>query len=639
MSPADDLAHRPYQTVIALRVSDNPIFTRSYIASLQRQVRDQLASYFGPLAEVKVISNSEQYEALPAPGETETARAAEIYRQQKIADKLFLVALEHREGLYDILSQAWDGDTLQLTAPRMRSTPDRQWVGRAICLAVADDFAPVARVTPSAQGGTAELEFRGGAWAKELAALLPLPAILQPVRLEKTRDGGVQCTPLNNTVLRLEHATGIRQAVVESNLSDPWKKTSRVESFLALKLPVSTGRIRLRVVDLRSGVPVQGCTLYATSRGYSKLSNEDLLPPADVDGYVLPSRQFSLLAYVRILHGDADYKIPLPITGPWTEMVCRIPLDRSAADKSDLQRRLAYFVEDVHALQVTLDSHVRELNTLNEKKRYEEALSRVQSVLAMLKSQRFAAEADAVAIERRAGEIGGQLGGLFASAQGELKGLAARQKELESLSDNLDSTVKQVNAANRAKVAFDLGRQAEEIGEIDEALKKYRAALEDFPEYPQLAERVDRLDEIWRIKSPAHQAARDFITGKWAATEVTSIGSQLAEAERSLAALQALGDYLTARKLLNVNSDRLDDLSRLLEALSGQTSDADRQELDKYTALVEKLADFQKRVAGFIEQAEAVAEQAQPAPAPAPAAPANKRAPSSADNEEEPLAK
>ena len=49
---ADD----PYRLLICLHFSADPLFTRLYTRSLERQVQDQMANYFGALAQVRVTT-------------------------------------------------------------------------------------------------------------------------------------------------------------------------------------------------------------------------------------------------------------------------------------------------------------------------------------------------------------------------------------------------------------------------------------------------------------------------------------------------------------------------------------------------------------------------------------------------------
>src|SRR5687768_15441442 len=50
------LAERPYRAVVCLRFADDPTLTPLFVDAVQRQVRDQLTNYFGPLAEIEVLT-------------------------------------------------------------------------------------------------------------------------------------------------------------------------------------------------------------------------------------------------------------------------------------------------------------------------------------------------------------------------------------------------------------------------------------------------------------------------------------------------------------------------------------------------------------------------------------------------------
>ena len=600
------LADSPYRLLIVLHFADDAMFTPAYRGAVEREVRDQTRNLFGRLASVEVASKQALDDRLP-PGGLESLElppekfAANLKLGEQSFDKAFWFQIDYRAGLYQLAWRQLDGDVEQLGPYRTQSTPDRLWLGKAIGLAIEDDFAPTAVVLPTVEHDKAQLEFRGSLVdGPRLARWLGEDCILQPYWIVQQGDGSLARVPLPYSVLKLTADGGGKWARVITNLPNPWLQTARVVGFRAWKLHTQSGRFRLRLVDQTTGEPLQNCAVYAGERGFDSLGDGQRLPDPDARGYVVAARPFERLAYLRISQGAGPgVQLPLPITAAWCELTCKVSVDEAAAEKSELERQIGYLVEDVKALETGLDDRVREVNRLNGSKRYEEALRATREASAYGKKY-----AEPSFKQLRALKAGWQKLKLppdasLAWLEKQSQELAGQQQSLNTLAKNLEQIIERNDAQSRANVLIELGNQSEREGDIDEAIEKYSLALGEQPDQPPLVKRLEKLKAAWKIKTPEQRQARQFVYAVWAKAEPADVEGALPQATKAFETLRAAGDYLTAGKLLKVNERIVAELDQVIGQLASRDGEADRQEHEKYVGLLEELAKFQQQVADY----------------------------------------
>ena len=88
-----------------------------------------------------------------------------------------------------------DGDVQRIGPLQSRSTPDLPWLAKAICLAVKDQFAPVALVDPGS-GTRVDLRFQGIGRGDRLEALLAEGCLLKPYRVIRRGSGALRRVPI-----------------------------------------------------------------------------------------------------------------------------------------------------------------------------------------------------------------------------------------------------------------------------------------------------------------------------------------------------------------------------------------------------------------------------------------------------------
>ena len=626
-------ATEPYRISVVLHFANHAALTPLLKQSTTRQVRDQLRNVFGELAEVRVTAEHPLADRL-AGGDLDSLSLlpADFASQTLFAkdeEQLFLMSIDFREAAYRFAWRQIDRQIEHLGPTQSRATADRQWLGKAICLAVREDFSPVGLLTPSHAGAggskrNVEIEFRGSQTrgGARLAAWLKPGTVLAPYWVVRQRDGSLGRVPLAYTVLRIESQRGSYWARTESNLPNPWQAGARVVGFQAVRLQTRSGKLRLRLLDLKGTTPVQAATVYAGDEGFAKLGDADLLGTPDPRGYVSAARTFNQVAYVRIVQGAGSaIEVPVPITADECELVCKVPIDRAASEKSDRERRIGYLVDDVRALQALVTERVHQINELNGAKRYEDALGSAREALQLMQKHLPALRRGSGAVGQKT-EQSPAADPRLAWLTTQLDDIEHQEASLETLAGNLDSTIQKNDAQSRANVLIELGNQALGQGNPAEAIDKYTLALGEQPDQPRLTSRLDALKKSWAVHGPEHEASRRFVYQTWPATEVAQIDGRLPEAEKAEDEFEKVGDSYSPIKLLKTNEQLLADLDRLIHELSERNGDEDRKEHEKYVAVLERLAKLQARVAKYCQSAPLDLAPTTDGGAPAGAAPA-----------------
>jgi tetratricopeptide (TPR) repeat protein len=554
----------------------------------------------------------------------EPALAPQMLVDRQVKEKVFLVGIDHRDGQYEVSCRHLDGRTQQVGPIRRRTTADRFWVSKAVCLAVKNDFLPVAAITPGQEKYTVAIQFQGAAHKDQLHALLGEDCILQPFWVIKKRDGGVYRAPIPYTVLRVKPKENLGRATVISNLPQPWKRTASVVGFEAIKLNTQRGQLRLKLVDAATGDAALGCFVSANDRGFEELGPGDELGKPDPAGQII-SRNYDHLAFVQITQGGAPpLRIPAPITESLCEQVVKLTVDPDAGAKSDFDRELRFLVQDVRTLKAVQDSGVEESNELSGAKRYEDAVRRVQEAIDAVTPLAGAAESSLNRLATEADKIAQSDKPLLKWVTGQVKEVRDRQAELEKLVASLNNAIAQRNAQANADRLKEQARQAEQEVDIDEAITRYELALAEQPDQPLLRKYLDDLKEAWRIKNPAHEQARKLVNERWANAEVTELEQLLPQVKAALDTLKKEQDRYGMLRLMKINDQHLAAVVDVVQQADARGGEADLEESKKYAAFVDEIANFN----------EEVAQAASAAPGPGSAPPSNSAPPENAPSQD-----
>lgn len=606
--------------LVELRFSEDPVFTEFLKKAVVREVRDQLSNFFADLAEVSVSSDARLWEKLGRRPLGELGEAS-LSALGGIGpwDKVFLVGVECQNGIYRIRLRQLSLEAGYVGPLASRETADRYWLAKAICLAVKDDFAPVATVI--ARGEEVELKFRGAAFRvgkgaaaeARLAPWLSDRTLLQPLRVTSRRDGTLAMAPISHTVVMIESAAAFSRGRVVSPWVDPLRASARVAGFQAIRLRTQKGLFAVRVLNAETGDPVSTCSVYASSTGFSAEGTDAFHPT--VDGWVAPLVPFENAAYITIApSGGSAFKFILPITGERCTQECRIRIDELAGGKSDLQRRLRYVGQDVRILHASLDASVREVNRLHEAKRYEEAMKRAKAACDGIMPQRAAMDKVLAGLKAEGRKL--QIpDSLFTAVDQQVAELGSRVDSLRTTAENLDRLVNGLDVSNKAKVLLGLADDAAKSLDFGEAIAKYEEALEQLGKLPEeYAKRPESRDQAAKIRQVVEEMkrtwqrtdedlvkARTLIRENVASARLRGIEAALPRAREALKTLQKYDDYLTARILVKILDDVLLEIAEMADVLEGRGTKEDLADLSKYNRVGQEIGSFRQEIVHWLE--------------------------------------
>lgn len=640
---------RPYRITVCLRTSDHPLMTPLFASSVRRQVEDHLKRLFGTLAVIDVrtkdhwLLDEQQRESLeqvrfPSPPPTAVATSTHT----------ILIGIDYHDTEYVIRWRHVDESLQQLSAIQQRRTPDRQWVGKAVCLAIRDDF-PVTATVVQKYSGEATLEFLTGPFSQTLQEVMGEACVFRVMQVQ-IRKGSIQRRPVPYTYLLWEREKGSQRATVISKDTEPLKPKPGVR-YEAERLATTRGQLRLSLRDSKSLAPLQQCFVAVSDQGFDQITDRELQTPNRYGIVVSSAAQLlDRMAYVRIAQGSNSLKIPVPITSELTELEVRFANSPQGLAGEDLSRELKFISRD---LQIAREIQQLARDRVNEaygQKQYEEALrvvtdtvtslmDLVQTIEQKLAEQRATVERTRELQDKRPD---------VERRERELTEVKSRQANLKEQQVALQQVIDTKNAKSRAQVFAASAAEAENEGDIDEAIAMYSDALKEYPDYPQLADKLAQLKQQWEIRDPAQRRARQFVYQTLAGTPAKPVDSPasessptdatesstteassaesvpldvhafvelIPEAEKQFAVLEQFGDLFTAKKLYSVLSQRQNELADLLELLVERDSEDSRDELAKTNDAVKTLDGFSERVAEFIQRQADAAERAASAPA------------------------
>lgn len=609
----------PYRMLVELNFSDDPVFTDFLKKAVARELRDQLSNFFGELAEVEVGSEGRLWGKLGSRPLADLAADRLPATSAAIPwDKAFLVRIEWESGIYRILWRQLSLEARYVGPLYSRQTADRHWLAKAICLAVRDDFAPVALV--SVRGDEVDLKFRGAAFrsgtgsnaAPRLAAWLKDRTLLQPLKASANRDGSLARTPISHTVITLEPGNYARGRIVTPWV-DPLRSSAHVVGFQAIKLTTQKGSFGIRVVNAETGDPVATCSVYASSDKFSTEATHAFHPT--VDGWVAPLAPFEHAAYITISQtGGSSFKFILPITAERCTLECRVRIDELAGGKSDLHRKLRYASQDVQVLHAAIDLSVREVNRLHEAKRYEEALKRARTACDEAAPQASTLK-KAVAEMKTAARKLQVPDSFFAATEQQVADLGTRLDSLRATAENLDQMVNSIDLTNKANVLTGLADNAAKALDFGEAIAKYDEALRELEKLPkEYAEQQKTRDQVARIRQvrdelkrawdrndPDLVKARAFVSENVLKAKVRGIQAVLPKARDALKTIQRYDDHLTARILVKALDDVLLEILEMVDVLEGRGGREDLADLQRYNRLSEEVSAFRQEIARWLE--------------------------------------
>ncbi len=229
------------------------------------------------------------------------------------------LSLSGRE--FDVLTRRL-GPTHRIPAPFLPDLP------RAVFGLAVEIFAPVAEVGEPSGGGVS-ITVRGASvpLASPAGRFATTGTVFQPLRLNPQPDGTIRVVEIPFSYLRVESVDGpVARCSIVSALRDPLtRRITRKTNLVALGVKPGEVPTRLRFVTRPDEAPAAGYVLTARTVP-GGVSRE--VGTTERDGRIVLGPRFADdLVVVRLLAGDSEPMVELPVMPGQTETERTIPFD------------------------------------------------------------------------------------------------------------------------------------------------------------------------------------------------------------------------------------------------------------------------------------------------------------------------
>jgi hypothetical protein len=587
---------KPYDLQIVLRVAPHRLLTPTFRRQLATDLQDAMQASLGALAQVELIDANAQ------PQSWQPLDGLDAQSQLQPAKRHY-VQVEFADGQYVVSARQLDGSTGQ-ASPRVRQarTSDREFVARLATRLLDLDFGAVGTVVGK-DGETVRLQLRGGAISSlETARLVPPGTVFSLTRIEGEPRRGKSVPATYLRVLR-EPVDGICECQLVSRYLNPLGDWPQV-AYRALRLGTVPAPVRLRLVD-PNGLPHQNLLIFVSPSGFR--STDPVTDQGSVrDGTYVSSKQYSGLAFVRVVAGDQQRPVPVAILDDRPVVFeLAVAADSEARQQFDLDVRNAR--QRLQDILRRLSEQNRQLDALLRDSRNKDALDKVQAGLELLDSELTVLANEVARLRKESARHAAGASLLLDQCDLFLKDARVRRDNLNRFEGDLKKAFESENSAeNQAKREkyLALAQRAEtqrEEADFESAIQTYEEILAEFGARPDIQRRLDDLKAAWAIKSDEHKRARDYAYNEWAKiANFEEIKNRLPKAREMFEVCRSVGDKLTALKFSLVASNAAEIIVRAVEELEQSSTDTDKLNLKEARKVSQDLQAFLTDLSKFI---------------------------------------
>jgi hypothetical protein len=388
--------------------------------------------------------------------------------------------------------------------------------------------------------------------------------------------------------------------------ANPLPRATGVLGYRCLKLGTGEAQLRFRVVDERTGLPLERGVL-VSGQGFQDQTPER---KSTKDGLAKSDQRYRNVAFVSITTGMTTVaNVPVEIivdpasadsAVKWTPLIICPVSDRPEDDQrgqliAQRNRWIRRVYESVEVSQTIFNV----INALVDKS-VEKALEKAQSSARELSDEvaGLAAEREALVKSAKLIPNGDALLDL-SDADKHIDDLKQHQRALQEHIGKLSELVKKENDPKVQKWRQEIAKaQGKESAlEFGEAINIYEKVIAEGAEDAKVKEHLDDLKKIWEEKSEEHKKARKFIYETWPKLEnAAATKEQLQAARQAFETCRDAGDYLTTQKFRMENLKLANRLKKETESLKP----AEKEEDAKTAKIIEQLT---KDLAALDEEA------------------------------------
>jgi len=539
-APCEGKENVVFNIRICISFADSPIFTPLYKSGVLRHVTGQLSGYFGPLADCKIISTSNEHwlaEKMRTSIRTSRDESIEIKpawlpdNQSVASEKVGFAYIDYAQSAYRIQLQVADVETGWISPLRTRRIPDRQMVAQVICEMFLANF-PVTvtlnKLTTNDGSQLATVAYKGGVRMNRIQSKLDKNPYFKIYRKEKARNGSVTRSPIDDTVLYLDPSNTDGTGKVLSRYSDIFVYPNA--EYEGISLPTQEGSVRLQIVDRKTRRGASNCIVRVSDNKEFDSSGSKVLGSPDLNnGNVNESPLYRDIIFVKIEQGGRLAKaFPVPLIEANVQLRREVDLDRDGAESINLAQALRRLNSVVNSLIRYQKTTKQESKHYYADQMFEKALQSARELsdeyvvsAATIRSDYLAIgplPADAPQLQKK----------IWKSVKDFLAKQDAINQENQKWVKIIENLIAHNTAKQRAEAEQELGNQAKtDCGDVEEALKHYKKAKDEFQnaaktgatgnddayaeQIEKLSRTIEEMEEVWRVKGDDHREAREFV--------------------------------------------------------------------------------------------------------------------------------
>ena len=595
---------------VCISFADSPIFTPLYKSVVLRHVAGQLSGYFGPLADCKIVSTSDEHwlaEKMRTSIRNSRDESIEIKpawlpdNQSVASEKVGFAYIDYVQSAYRIQLQVADIETGWISPLRTRRVPDRQMVAQVICEMFLANF-PVTvtlnKLTTNDGSQLATVAYKGGVRMKRIQSKLDKNPYFKIYRKEKTRNGSVTRSPINDTVLYLDPSNTHGRGEVLSRYSDIFVYPNA--EYEGISLPTQEGSVRLQIVDRKTRRGASNCVVRVSEDKEFVSSGSKVLGSPDLNnGNVNESPLYRDIVFVKIEQGGRPATpFPVPLIEPKVQLRREVDLDRDGAETINVAQALRRLNSVVNSLIRYQETTKQESNNYYADQMPQKALQLARELTDEYVVRTATIRSDYLAI----GPLPADAPQMQKKIRQRVKVFLAKQNEINQENQKwvkkLEDLITHNTAKQRAEAEQELGNQAKTRGDVEEAIKHYKKASAEFinaaktaatgdnDAYSEPIENLSRtikeMEEAWRVKGDDHREAREFVIQTLQNSESEDrIEEHLSKLKQKnyIAVLEKYCDTYTLQKV-GIICDECDEfLLDVLSAISDQ--ELSQEEIDE----------------------------------------------------------
>ena len=368
---AAPIQERPYEVLMLVSFSDEPIHTTAFREASLRSFGEIAARLVGRLWRLEVRDATRSAPDRDAAA-LRTLRATDLAEHAVGRDKMFVAHIAEADGTFRITARELDAATSVLGAVFSAEVEDRPQVAKELFRICARMFSPVGKVVETAEDQSAVVRVQGSALAPEnddLALVVP-GTPFRPVWRVLGRDGALRAArPVPWTYLVARQVEGGRvECTIESALRTPFALRTRERTELvAVAARQSGAPTVVQFVCGAEQTPVAGREV---TFGAGKEERGASLGWTDEEGKILiPSELTGVTTIALRVGADATFRAPI-VASLVEEVTLAVNVDPAAADRAllmegrivALQERVVDAIVLHNSLAARIEGYMREKN-------------------------------------------------------------------------------------------------------------------------------------------------------------------------------------------------------------------------------------------------------------------------------------